>query len=191
MSIDEIQKLIAGKIHGKKKKELEKLIDSDTELKELYIILKKLSDSSLSADSKLSGATRKLSGKIFTDFQKALTQKSKKLGVQLFDSSLLPLPDGIRPAAVDTKTLRYLIDENSLELTLYPITTDSVEIIGVVNFAQEQQSEVEVVLKTQKEKFKTVLDQFSLFRFDRISTGECRLSFYIKKKLVGAIEIEI
>ncbi|KAA3637767.1 MAG: hypothetical protein DWP97_00280 [Calditrichaeota bacterium] len=191
MNIDEIQKLISGKFRGKKKRELEKIIEADTELKELYIVLKKLFESSLLSDKKLTGATRELSGKIYSDFQKAIKLKSKKIGVQIFDSSLLPLPEGIRPAAVDTKTLRYLIDGSSLELTVYPITTDSVEIIGVVNFENDLQTEVQVVLKTQKEKFISELDQFSLFRFERIPVGKCRISFYMKKKLFGAVEIEI
>lgn len=185
-----IEKLINGSLRGKAKKELLGEIKKDKELSILYEMMVLLSSASSPEEKSIRLASMNLSKKMYDDFKKNLKSKTKKIGIRLFDSALLPIPEGVRPAAVDTRSLKYLVGERNVELTLYPITVDSVEIIGRVEQVGPAE-DVTIQIESGGFKSDSEIDQFNLFRFERVPLTDCRMIILINGKQAGRIELDL
>ena len=178
---DKIELLLAlesGSLTGKEKKALIAEMQQDTDLADMYDLLKRISTISGHGSKPIVSATQKLSQKLFQDFQKNQASHKVPYGIQLFDSSLLPLPEGIRPASVDTRQLKYQIGLAFVELTMYPITVDSVELIGQINCLESFEG-LSMTIETNGKSKNVPVDKFGLFRFERVATGNS--SLYLKK----------
>jgi hypothetical protein len=123
---------------------------------------------------------------LLTEQLRSLTRMA---AVKTFDSDLLPLPEGVRPAAVDTRRLKYQIDGILIELSLYPVSLDSYEVIGQV-CGLDSEAEVSVVLQSVRRKFRTEANQFHLFRFERVPAGNLTLMISVGREEVAAVTIE-
>jgi len=190
MIIEQLNALISGSITGKEKKTLLDQIQNDAELADMYKILLNLSVVSSRNKKSLQQATQKLSKKVYTDFLKEQASAEIQYGVQIYDSSLIPLPSGVRPALVDTRSLKYQVGNFVVELTVYPITLDSVEIIGQVS-TMKKNSTINVSVESKGKRQKGVVDQFGLFRFDRVALGVCTLTFTTENFKEGVIELSL
>ena len=170
--------LVSGSLTGKEKKALVAEMQQDADLADMYDLLKQMSTISGHGSKPIVSATQKLSQKLYQDFQKNQASQKVPYGIQLFDSSLLPLPEGIRPASVDTRQLKYQIGMAVVELTMYPITVDSVELIGQIN-GLESYEELSMAVEIKGKSQNVPVDKFGLFRFERVATGNS--SLYLKK----------
>lgn len=134
--------------------------------------------------------SERLASKVYDDFIFKNTPGNERAGVCRYDSSIFPVPDGVRPAAVDTRRLRYTLDSCDLELSIYPINLEAFELIGQIH-GQPHDTSVNVVLTAKGGSFETRTDRFHLFRFKRIPCGTYRLCLYYDKDEIGFINLEL
>lgn len=189
--IDILFKYLRGQLSARDKKHTEALIRSNPELAELLEDIKKIKKASSTIKwDRIRSAAESLSSRMFDDFWKGLKDKRPEQGIRVFDSQVLPLPAGVRPAVVDTRRLRYKFDEIEMEISLYPISIDSYEIIGRISRVGDRlSSRVEMVSKNSK--FEVETDQFHIFRFSRIPVSDYILNIYGDTGLIGTIDIEL
>jgi len=114
----------------------------------------------------------------------------QKKGVTIFDSQLLPLPEGVRPALVDTRRIRYKIDDVVLEVSVYPVSLNSFELIGQLEGA-EKFGELTVTMRLGRKKIVTQANEFGLFRFPRLTKGSYIMEIQAGSDPVGEFELEI
>ncbi len=190
---DKIELLIAymsGSLTGIEEKALVAEMQQVPEMAEMYDMLKNMSSISGHGSKPIISATQKLSQKLYQDFLKNQASDKLQYGVQLFDSALLPLPEGIRPASIDTRQLKYQIGELVVELKMYPITVDSVELIGQIE-GLDSYDEFSVTVETKKKNQNTSVDKFGLFRFERIAVGNSSLYLMKNNSKEGVIELTL
>ena len=183
-------KLRQGKLTAKTKKNLEKEISVNPEMSQAYEFINLLADISEENSQVLLDASKKLSKTLYSDFLKKQANPTTRIGIQVYDSSLLPLPEGVRPASVDTRLVRYQLDDIQLELSVYPITVDSVEIIGQLHNV-DNTSQISVTIKTPLGTYTVDADEFQLFRFERVDCGDCKIMFKSDTKDIGILELKI
>jgi hypothetical protein len=111
-------------------------------------------------------------------------------GVTIFDSRLLPIPEGIRPATVDTRHVRYQIGGDFLDLSFYPVSIESFEVIGRFTGAPTGSSYM-ATLNQKTKKYSTAANELGLFRFPRISRGEYVLEITDGVDIIGTVDFDI
>ena len=72
----------------------------------------------------------------------------------------MPLPEGVRPAAVSTRRLKYRIGEDILEISLHPVSPASYELIGQLS-GQEPGRILDIQFKSGKSVKKIIAINFS------------------------------
>ncbi|MFZ5980584.1 MAG: hypothetical protein ACOYVF_08110 [Candidatus Zixiibacteriota bacterium] len=182
---------LSDKLDKKARLETEKMLAEDASLRQMCSILKQLLDE---ADAvrwgEIGNAAHNISGSIFEDFQKSLNSRKILKGVKLFDSLVLPLPEGVRPAVVDTRRVKYKIGEFDLDLSFYPVTSDAYEIIGQLT-GPVTEERIRVVLKGKGRAFSTDGDDFQVFCFPRVPVMKYRLSILLNDRKFAAVDIEL
>ena len=180
---------IKDRLDKKEREEVKKLLKSDSETAELYAIVRNLLEESDKLKyNHLPEAAQKMAEKIYEDFQQRQGSPDLPVGVTVFDSRLLPLPDGVRPASVKEGRVKYRLNGLTLELSLYPVSSDSFEIIGQVSGADEGVC-FDVELTGGRKKYTVTTDQFHLFRFERISSGKYELSLLKDQEKIGIVSL--
>ncbi len=188
--IERLKSLLAGSLQGEQKITLLVELQNDSELSDYYDLLKQLYQVSPQNSQELFAASKKLSQTLYKDFLKEKSNSQKQFGVQVFDSSLLPLPEGVRPASVDTRQLKYQVGELLVALTVYPTTIDSVELIGQIQDFDKNEK-IKIKAKSGRSSQVVEIDEFGLFRFDRIDAGKCSLLFTFENEKEGVIELSL
>ena len=174
----------------KEKAAMERRLVKDAEVREMLGLLDRLDRSSDQPESDIAGAARELADRIFRDYSLRRPQSRVPVGVTVFDSKLLPIPAGVRPAAVDTRQVRFRIDDCEVILMLYPVAPDSYEIMGQIG---EGLSDSPLSLGLSKRGFRgaATTDEFGLFRFDRVPLGAYRLTVFDGTRPLGLIHVTI
>jgi hypothetical protein len=167
------------------------IVRRDKELKELYPIVEELCRSGRSTNwNEARTAAVKLSSQLFRDYLKGERMKKPGYGITVFDSGILPLPEGVRKADVGTRRVKYRLGDNFLEVSFYPVSTGSYEIIG-------QSSDMEggalsqVILKSNRATFTADTDQFNIFRFPRVPLDKYSLYLIADRRRIGSVTIEL
>lgn len=190
-NLEELIRLAQGKVTASERKAIENRIAVDSELKGLYEVIRllvKTSDQLMSAD--VSSVARLLGVQVFRDFRKRKSAPSLKKAIKLFDSANMPLPEGVRPAAVDTRRLKYRFPEGVLELALYPISLESFEIVGMISeYHSSSPFRVSVQSVRRVEHYES--DEVNLFRIPRISRGKHEIKVYSDDRLIGTATLEL
>jgi len=184
-------KFIRGELSPADKNSVQKRLASDPEFRETYGILKELHFQESGANwVQIRKATLKMSMRLYKDFKKSLREPRYNYGIMYYDSKMLPLPRGVRPARVMEHTLKYKVGECDLELSLRPMTTESYEIIGQIT-GYEKGNLSRVIARSRKNRFESDTDQFNLFRFAKIPLGSYTLDLMDGRKKIGAVAFEI
>lgn len=182
---------LKGNLAAGERREIEKMIGVDRELTGLFSIVKRLFLEGQKANWKqLQSSTLKLADRLFTDYQKSVKNPKIHHGITMFDSMMLPLPAGVRPATIDKRRLKYKIGEMDLDISLYPISSSSYEMIGQI-FDLEADSELTVRLKSGKREYRVNADQFNLFRFVRIPVAKYVMDLLSGRNRIGTVELEL
>ncbi len=191
---DKVEKLIQyvrGELSAKERQKLKSELETDSELVRLLSLVNALEESQ--ADLNLvddSRAAQSIADQIFHDFRRTRSKRGNHRGVVVFDSKLLPLPEGIRPAKMDTRRLKYHVGELDLHLSLYPISPDSYEIIGQVAGGPDN-IEYEIQLARNAKKLTCRTDPFGLFRFERVPVDSYKLTLTGGSLTKGIIEVTL
>jgi len=170
---------------------MEKRIADDPVLGEMIRFLSDLRSEIGSADWKeMKHPSHTLFERLLKDIKYRKRDASGTQGVTIFDSQLLPLPEGVRSAAVDTRRIKYLIGEAQLEISLYPVSPSSFEVIGLLT-GYDTGEVLDVELSGKKVKLSARANRFSLFRYPQVSAGVYELSIRDGEKLVGRVNLEL
>lgn len=191
---DEIELMLnylKGNLDAGKRREVEKLIGTDRELGKLFSVVKRLFLEGQKVNWKqLQSSTLKLADRLFNDYQKSIKDPGANHGITMFDSMMLPLPEGVRPATIDKRRLKYRVGQMDLDISLYPISSSSYEMIGqVFNFETDEQ--LTVRLRSGKREYKADADQFNLFRFVRLPVAKYVMELLAGKNRIGTVELEL
>ncbi len=189
--IEDLILLAQERLDQDRREELESLIANDSKLASLYQIICEL----VAAGRQLKAAdistiAQSLGEQIFVDYQRQRRAPGLKHAITLFDSKDMPLPQGVRPAAVDTRRLKYQLPRGQVEIEIYPISLASFEIVGMILDAGEP-APYTIVVGTRRREQRFTSDKVDLFRIPRISRGKHDLRIYSAERLIGTIELEL
>lgn len=140
--------------------------------------------------SQLQQAAKQLADRLFRDFHQPPEDDRVPVGVTVFDSALLPIPEGVRPAQIDTRQLRYRFGEFDLVLMLYPVTPDSFEVMGQVA-GDDLPTSLSMKLQSDAGETSADIDEHGLFRFDRVSVGDYRLLLLSEDTVSGIVKLSL
>lgn len=186
----DIVDLVRGHLKPERRSRIEARIRADSVLQRLVELLMLLRSEAVSGDWKsLKPAVHALLDRQLRERRHKVTEKSATRGVTVFDSRLLPLPEGVRPALVDTGHIRYRIDAEYLELSLYPVSVNSFEIIG--RFTGGAEESFAVRLHRETKQYTSDTNEFGLFRFPRVSRGHYVLEVLRGSAVIGTVDCDV
>jgi len=188
---EELLSLIRGSLKGKRRRELLALVNSDKEIGETYRLLRQLVETGENLTSAgIDNALSNLSDRVFADFTQKKRHPEQKRGVLVFDSQDVPLPAGVRPATVDTRRLRFQLETGEMELSLYPVSFNSYEVLGRLTGVAAE-GDIQLTAKSAHSERKAAADHFGLFRFDKLPVGRYTIVVAGADVLLGTIEFEL
>ena len=167
--VELLMKLIDGTLDTESQSEVLRLIEQKPEIKRLHTLLARLKDASRE-DRDLKKAASALVERFVRDMKMAKDEREPARGVLSFDSGLLPLPAGVRPATVDSRRLRYIFGERRLEVSIYPASPGTYEVIGQASgFASGDILTAD--LEGAPGKMHERSNRFQVFHFERVPAG--------------------
>ncbi len=181
--------LIEGRLSGTEARRLKKLIDEDPALQQIMDMATRLrAEGQHIGWSDIRGAVHDLLDRQLR--QHKSRQGNLRKAFLTFDSSLLPLPEGIRPATVSERRLKFQIEDDVLEIGLYPLSLNSYEVIGQLpdTFADTGLS---VAIRCGNRMIAGDIGEFGVFHFDRVPTGPCSIVISSGKKAEIEVDLEI
>lgn len=182
---------LRGNLSDEEKKALEVEIENDPDLQNLVGMMSEIRAESDSIEwEKIQQPVHGMFGRLLKDFKHAAGDKRSRRGVRTYDSKYLPLPEGVRPATVNTRRIRYQIGEDDLEISCYPASPGSYEVIGQLS-GQKQGEILEIELTRGKDKQRVSSNQFQLFRFERVGLGAQTLKIKRKGRIIALVDIEL
>lgn len=122
---------------------------------------------------------------------KKTTDKVYKSGGLVFhDSRVLPRPEGVRPAAVETARLKYQIEDKQLQISLYPVSPERFEVIGRLDGISSGKI-IGVILKSDRKKITTLSNEFQIFRFENIQKASYQLEINDGQKTIAKVTLNL
>ena len=187
ISIADLVKFHRGQASDAERDRIDDAIRRDPQLRQTYELIRNAGEflDELGWEQ-LSEAALKLSDRMFDDFRQADGR-----GVLVFDSALLPQPEGVRPAPVGVRNLRYRIRDLLLDLSLYPITPDSFEILGQVSEGASATGALTISLRGPVRIRAVETDEFGLFRFERVGRGAWDLELISDANSLGRVGLQV
>ncbi len=114
----------------------------------------------------------------------------RNAGVITYDSSLLPLPDGVRSAGVDTRRLKVDLNGGRLSVSLYPVTPKSYRVMGRLHDV-ESPEDFTAVLNAQSKTVRARCNEGGVFILDRVPAGTCDITLRRGQELVSKFTVSI
>ncbi len=181
---------LLSRLSGEEQEKLRQRLGDDPSLAELTALVGEQAEMAETGDwGKLQIAAHRLLDSMLKDVHTA-DKNHQQHGVLTFDSGLLPAPEGVRPAAVDTRRLRYQIGERLLELSLYPVSVNSFELIGQISDSPATLA-MRVELVANRRKITATAEQFGIFRFPRVPSGEYRVRIISGDQVIATVDLEL
>ncbi|MCK5126999.1 MAG: hypothetical protein KAR42_12150 [candidate division Zixibacteria bacterium] len=182
---------LQGKLKANEKKATEKEIAQNP-------VLKTLIEMSLDWKSELADKNWQQAGKSVhallskqLDEIKAAEKNTQWMrGITTFDSKLLPIPEGVRPATVDTRRIKIQLGNSQLDISLYPVSTGSYELIGQLIDWNSVDIHT-IVLKGSNQSLSADTNQFQLFQFPRVSAGHYSMKVKLGRKIIAVIDLDL
>ena len=191
---DKLERVIAyllGELDSAAAREVEALLSHDSELREVFSAVSELQKEGKEIDwSEIRQPINDMTSRLIEDFRRRKGAGGSDNGVLVYDSRYLPLPEGVRPATTGTRKLHYKFDNGELDISLYPISPESYEIVGQAS-GDQFGKEIRLRLKSGSTSFKTESDNFRLFRFERVPAKQYKLSIVSDGKATATVIIDI
>lgn len=192
--VDKIELLLKfnrGELTGDAEKEVREALRNDPELRAIYKLLQDIQTDTGRKDwGQIMNFASESASRMFDDFMRNHREGTDVYAVRTYDSKLTPLPEGVRPAAVDCRRLKFKVGDHDLEISLYPVSTDSREIIGQIHRARFD-SPLEVRLKSGRISFTVTADKFNLFRFERVPVAEYKMTIISNGQTIGIVDLAL
>ncbi len=188
---DKLIDFIKGRLTPEEQSSLKEQIENDPILQKMIAVIKDMNNEADQIEwQKLKKPSHNLIDRLLKDIKKRKSAGNDKWGINIFDSGLLPLPEGVRPAEVDTRRLKFLVGDGQLELSIYPISPKSFELIGQISGLKQDEA-ISIELKSGKSLIKSETNQFNLFRISRVPAGKYNLNLLKGRKIAGKIDLEL
>ncbi len=187
--IDKLFRYVRGELSETERKQVEKRLASDTELTELLALITDLHQQRQTTSwDELYKPAHKLLQRLLQDTRKNTSEDEPVHGITIFDSNLLPQPEEIRPAIMNSRRLKYSVGDWQLTVTIYPSSPDSCELIGQLEGYQES---APLIVKLISKRMKSVIraNEFHIFRFDRAPLVPFTLQFESGGQVLAIVDI--
>lgn len=179
---------LRGELDQKDLTEFSRFIDNDPEFREMVLSLKSAVDLGDKPEWRsVNAAARELLDLMLKDTSKHTDEKVIR-GVMTYDSAMLPEPEGVRPAGLSTRRLKYTFGVMTVILSLYPVHLKAVEIIGRINGLRAR-SGLEVTLYSSRKSYTAQVNKYRIFRFENIPAQAYKMRLIADSALVGEAEI--
>ncbi len=189
--LSQIVDYIRGQLTPEENTKVARMIAEDPVLQKFISLSANLRKESATVDWKRIGSSaHALIDVQLKQLKMTAKRTGKRRGITIFDSKLLPLPDGVRPAIVDTRRVRFLTGDGRLDLSFYPISLNSSEVIGQYT-SIESPSGMAVELRRGRVRLMSTANEFGLFRFPRIPKGTYSLRLRATDEVIAEIDFEI
>lgn len=190
-NIDLIMDYVRGELSPEENRKVRTMIKKNAEMSGIYRLLKTfLDDFKDEKSAPLSSSLKKLSTRMFRDYHRGKKQDRSFPGLLVYDSRVLPHPEGIRPSVAGTGRLKYKIGPYDLEISIYPVSIHSYEMIGRIGGIKENTA-CRLELSTLKASFETETDELALFRFPRIPIASYKLRVFIGSRVIAGVEVDL
>jgi hypothetical protein len=182
---------IDGRMSKEESKKIAAKIAQDKDLQQLEKVVRDLRQEALEIDwSGIRGSVHSLLETQLRQVKPGKGSPDARQGITIFDSKLLPLPEGVRPATVDTRRVKFSVGEALVEIALYPISPNSYEIIGQLS-GFDTAHDLTVEMRRERTCLKGQVNQFGLFRYPRVSDGIYRIIVKDGRQVVARMDLEI
>jgi hypothetical protein len=182
---------LKGRLSGDKKREFEQLLDKDPELKRTAGFVADLIKEAREIQwHKFKDPAHSVFRSLLRDFKSSERDTDKKRGIVFFDSQQMPPPEGIRPATTNTRRIKYRIGDEILEISLYPVSPNSYELIGLIS-GRVPGDILKVEIRSGKSIKRIESNDFQLFRIERIESGRHKLKITAENEVIAKIDIEL
>lgn len=190
-TVDLLVRFARGELEGELLVEARATAKANPDLVELAAVADGLKEAKrVRTNFKIEGqALNQLARRMFRDYRTSKDDPDSCVGVTVYDSKVLPLPEGVRPAAVDVRKLKYKMGAWEVELAFYPITVDSFELMGHITGLERGRS-LDVIAQLGRRRFSTKVDEQYLFRFPRMPAADYTLLILEDGKLFGRIDLQ-
>ncbi|MBD3219091.1 MAG: hypothetical protein GF310_12520 [candidate division Zixibacteria bacterium] len=182
---------LKGRLSGDDKKRFENLLGEDSELRRTADYVADLMRESDDIEwDKFKDPAHSVFRSLLKDYKSAQKKEDSKQGIIFFDSGNMPLPEGVRPATVNTRRLKYRIGADILEISLHPVSPASYELIGHLS-GQKPGRILEIEFISGKSIKKVKSNKFQLFRLARIESGSYKIKISDGEEVIAKIDIEL
>ncbi len=187
----EVLEYLAGRMAPQQERKFEQRVKTDPELSEL---LEDMKDISAQVDNGLWRSLRdpvhNLVSKMVEQARKVVSDGPPYVGLVTFDSRLLPLPEGVRPASVGICRMKYDLGPYRVELSCHPLSASTYEVMGQVDGWQHELPP-SLTLKSGSSSYSTTANQFAIYRFDRVPAQSYCLQLAEGSSIVGELTFEL
>lgn len=194
VSDNERKRLIAyleTRFSKEKAADLIQSLGSDEELQAMVRHLKQISDENASVDwENLKSPAREIFRHILHDSKQGKKRGGSPRAVRIFDSRVLPLPQGVRPATVDTRRVKYIAGEGVIDISLYPVSPESFELIGQVS-GLDIDADAAIEASGTDAVLSASANECGVFRFPRIPRGAYTLRLKQGKRVLATLTIDV
>jgi len=167
--------------------ELLKQFKSDSEVRCIVTDLLELGDYDLSGWENVISAARELAAGIIDS---AIPENGEARGVITYDSKLLPMPEGVRRASVDSRRIKVQVGDGRIAISLYPVTPKSYRLMGQLNDFEDY-VEILIILRISGKKLETTCNEWGLFEFPRVPCGKCEIILKQKREFISTFELTL
>jgi hypothetical protein len=185
-----LSELLKGDLSGKEAEEALRILESDPEFRELLHELEQ--ERERRKDDywrQLRRAAHQLVDGMLEQ-RSADTERQSRHGLLTYDSSLLPLPQGVRPAAVETRRLKWTVGDFRVELACHPLSAASWELIGRIEGLSRRPLPT-VRLQSEDRQYETDVDDFGVFRFERVPAGSYDVLIVLESRIAGSMSLSL
>ncbi len=189
--VDLLMRYLEGELSPDESNRIEALLKADPALRRLHDFLISRSGSERNpAQYELQNAARELSARMFRDWRRERSQTDPPRGLPVYDSKNLPIPEGVRPAVVDTRRLKYKTDDVELELSLYPVAMNAYELVGQIN-GPNVACPCRIKLESKAKTVTVDGDEFCLFHVPRLPITSYTLTVLADDRPVAVVDIDL
>ncbi len=188
---EKIAAYLRGQLRADERKAIEKKAEGDSAFKALVDVMKSwVEDIDDGQYRQVDSSVHALISRQLKELKKASPNSSWLKGITTFDSKLLPVPEGVRPATVDVRRVKVQFGESQLDVSLYPVSTTSYELIGqVLNWTDA--TPLQITLKGRGPTITADANQFQLFQFPRVPSDKYELKIKQGRRIIAVVDLEI
>ncbi len=187
----EVLEYLAGRMTRESQQQFEQRLKTNPELR---LLVEDMEDIAAQVDNGLWRSLREpvheLVTKIVAAAKEIVDDDPPFRGLVTFDSRLLPLPEGVRPASVGMCRMKYSLGPYRVELSCRPQSASTYEVMGQID-GWQQDLPPTLTLRGGTAKYTTTASQFAIYRFDRVPAKPYSLQISDGSTIVGELTFEL